>query len=125
MINDQKVREVADRLELIEKSKVDNICTMLRDRANIGVEGEGRWPSWGRNNPTVYQFGERVADSLQTAVKDGIMYGPLKRKELPLKDFKVITNDGQTRTKQQGMYHHGPLLSPQDYAGERGGVFTK
>ena len=54
MINDQKVREVADRLELIEKSKLDNICTMLREGANIGVEGELRWPSWGRNNPTVY-----------------------------------------------------------------------
>ena len=89
MINDRKVREVADRLELIEKSKVDNICTMLREGANIGVEGEGRWPSWGRNNPTVYQFGEWVADSLQTAVKYGIMYGPLKREDLPWKDFKV------------------------------------
>ena len=73
MINDLKIKEVADRLKVIEKSKVDNICTMLREGANIGVEGEGRWLSWGRNNPTVYQFGERVEDSLQTAVKYGIM----------------------------------------------------
>ena len=73
MINDLKVKEVVDRLEVIEKSKVDNICTMLREGANIGVEGEGRWLSWGRNNSTVYQFGERVEDSLQTAVKYGIM----------------------------------------------------
>ena len=56
MINDLKVREVADRLKLIEKSKVDNICTKLREGANIGVEGKGRWPSWGRNNSMVYQF---------------------------------------------------------------------
>ena len=40
MINDWKVREVADRLELLEKSKVDNICVMLREGANIGIVPE-------------------------------------------------------------------------------------
>jgi hypothetical protein len=37
----------------------------------------------GKNNSSVYTFGERVADSLQTAVRDGILYGPLRRDELP------------------------------------------
>ena len=31
----------------------------------------------------MYEFGARVADALQTGVKEGIMYGPLKREELP------------------------------------------
>ena len=67
--------EAAARLGLVEKGKVAKTCQMLKDRANIGVSGEGRWATEGPNSSSVYDYGVRVADSLQTAVNDGIMYG--------------------------------------------------
>ena len=56
-----------------EKEKVEEIAVMLEYGANLGVEGEGRWPSVGKNNSSVYDFGDRVADSLQTEVTDWIL----------------------------------------------------
>ena len=51
--------------------------------ASLGVEGEGRWSSWEPNNPSVYMYGSRVADALQTGIKEGIIYGPMKKEDLP------------------------------------------
>ena len=73
LIDHKKVVEIAERLELPEKAKVQEIATILEYGADLGIEGEGRWPSEGPNNESVYDFGSRVADSLQTAVNDGIM----------------------------------------------------
>ena len=75
--------EAAARLGISEKAKMAETFTMLKEGASIGVSGEGRWASTGPNSGSVYDFGSRVADSLQTAVKDGIMYGPLLRSQIP------------------------------------------
>ena len=72
-IDHNELREVAEEMDHPEKEKVEAIAVMLEHGANIGVEGEGRWPSVGKNNGSVYTFGDRVADSLQTGVKDGIL----------------------------------------------------
>ena len=88
MIDHKKVEEIAKRLEIPEKVKVSEIACMLENGANLGNEGEGRWPSEGPNNDSVYEFGARVADSIQTALKEGIIYGPLTREELPWSEFK-------------------------------------
>jgi hypothetical protein len=89
MIDHVKMGEVADRLKLPNKLKVKTITKMLEEGADLGIKGKGRWPSAGPNNKTVYEYGARVADSLQTAIKQGIMYGPLKRDEMPWEEFKV------------------------------------
>ena len=70
-------------LDMPEKSKVAAIQEMLEHWANLGIEGEGRWPSEGPNNSSIYEFGDRVADSLRTAVRQGIIYGPLKSENFP------------------------------------------
>ena len=88
MIDHIKLLEVADRLELKEKAKVQETADMLEHGANLGISGEGRWPSEGDNNKSVYEFGSRVADSLQTALKEGIMFGPFERHQLPWEVFK-------------------------------------
>ena len=64
MIDHKKVEEIAKRLEIPEKVKVSEIACMLENGANLGNEGEGRWPSEGPNNDSVYEFGARVADSI-------------------------------------------------------------
>ena len=75
LIDHDKVIEISESLELPEKAKVQEIARMLEYGADHGIEGEGRWPSEGPNNESVYDLGSRVADSLQTALRDGIMYG--------------------------------------------------
>ena len=35
--------EAAARLGLVEREKVARTCQMLKDGANIGISGEGRW----------------------------------------------------------------------------------
>ena len=44
---------------------------MLKDGANIGLFGEGRWAKERPNSSRVYDDGGRVGDALQTAVSDG------------------------------------------------------
>ena len=90
-----------------EKEKVEEIAVMLEHGANIGVEGEGRWPSVGKNNSSVYTFGDRVGDSLQTGVRDGIFYGPLRRDELPwetkISPMTVRLGGGEACSPNAGM----------------------
>ena len=64
IIDHEKLVEIAERLELKEQAKVEEIAGMLEHGADLGIEGEGRWASEGENNPTVYEFGARVADLL-------------------------------------------------------------
>ena len=56
LIDHDKVIEISERLELPEKAKVQDIATMLEYGADIGIEGEGRWPSEGPNNVSVYDY---------------------------------------------------------------------
>ena len=97
-----RMAEAAARLGLVEKEKVAKTCQMLKDGANIGVSGEGRWATEGPNSSSVYDYGVRVADSLQTAVNDGIMYGPLKRSEIPWTSYTV--SPMTVRLKANGLH---------------------
>ena len=119
LIDHDKVIEIAERLELPEKAKVQEIATMLEYGADLGIEGEGRWPSEGPNNESVYAYGSRVADSLQTALRDGIMYGPLWREEMPWEVFKCspmavrLKQNGRARIIMDLSYPHGETLGKE------------
>ena len=108
--------EAAARLGLVEKEKVAKTCQMLKDGANIGVSGEGRWATEGPNSSSVYDYWVRVADSLQTAVNDGIMYGPLKRSEIPWTSYTVsqmtvrLKANGAARIIMNLSFPHEPKL---------------
>ena len=88
-IKPEELRQEAERLGMTEKLKLDEIIRNLEEGANLGVEGEGRWASRGPNNPSTLEFGARLADSLQSAIKDGFMWGPLTEEEMPWESFKV------------------------------------
>jgi hypothetical protein len=83
LIDHVKLVEVAERLELKEKAKVKEVAEMLEKGEDLGIAGEGRWSSEGDNNESVFEYGSRVADSLQTALNDGIMFGLYTRDQLP------------------------------------------
>ena len=114
-IDHDKLREVAEAMDHPEKEKVEEIATMLEHGADLGIKGEGRWPSVGKNNASVYAYGQRVADSLQTGVKDGILYGPLRREELPwepkISPMTVrLKPNGSARIIIDLSHPHGPKL---------------
>ena len=46
-------------------------------------------PSNGPNNESALEFGQRLADSLQSAIKADIMWGPLTEEEMPWPQYKV------------------------------------
>ena len=88
---------------------------MMSSGSDIGVQGEGQWPSVCKNNDSVYEFGDRVADSLETGVKDGILYGPLRREELPwepkISPMTVrLKPNGNARIIIDLSHPHGPKL---------------
>jgi hypothetical protein len=84
MVDHEALKRVAARLGYKDMGKVDLICNFLEHGAgaSLGVEGEGRMPSMGDNNATCYQYGSRVADSLQAGINDGYLCGPLAIEEV-------------------------------------------
>ena len=64
--------------------KVRYICGFLKEGASLGVQGEGQWPSAGKNNSLVLDFDARVADSLQGGIEDGYLCGPLTKEEVDM-----------------------------------------
>ena len=88
-IDPDKLVAEAIRLNVKEKAKLEVIREMLEKGADLGVEAEGRMPTNGRNQPSVKKYGARVADSLQTGIKDGIIFGPFDKSEVPWADYKV------------------------------------
>ena len=96
---------------------------MLEYGADLGIEGEWRWSLEGPNNESVYDYGSRVADSLQTALQDGIMYGPLRREEMPWEQFKCspmtvrLKPNGRARTIMDNSYPHNetPNMGMKNY----------
>ena len=82
MVDHKALKRVAVRLGYKDMKKVDFICGFLEHGADLGVEEEGRLPSKGDNNATCYEYGDRVADSLQAGLNDGYLCGPLTRSEV-------------------------------------------
>ena len=71
------------------EGRLERTLQRLREGADIGCRGSARLPTRARNSPTAYQYGERVMDTIQGWVADGLSYGPLKPKEMPFKNYTV------------------------------------
>ena len=82
IVDHEALMRAAKRLNYPDMSKVQYICDFLKEGASLGIQGEGRWPSAGRNNSSVLDYGARVADSLQGGIEDGYLCGPLTREEV-------------------------------------------
>ena len=85
-VNPELLREEAEAVG-IDQHWIDTNCQRLIMGADIGCRGQGRAPTRGKNSPTAAQEGVRLADSLQTWVKTGIVAGPFREEELPWDDF--------------------------------------
>ena len=84
-----KLRKLAEDLEYRDVKRLGRVCERLEKGADIGCQGRGRLATRVKNNPSAYEFGERVAHSLQQWVEEGIAAGPLREEEIPWPDFTV------------------------------------
>ena len=92
--------KVAEETGYNNMKHVEFVSNYLTEGAKIGCEGEGRWPTSGRNDPSVSSHGWEIADEIQTWINMGICVGPLTREELPFDDFSV--SPLTTRMKPNG-----------------------
>ena len=100
-LNVDEIRKVADEVSYPWKSKVNEICSVMTNGADLGIVGEGRWKTSGVNTPNAVMDGEKLVDSLQASVGLGHMKGPLTEDEVSmLGDVKIIPMD--TRPKPNG-----------------------
>ena len=81
IINHTEFGRVAQELGYSKLKKIEYIKNFLEHGAVLGVESNGRWPSAGSNSSSAYEFGERVADSLQQGIREGYLFGPFTRGE--------------------------------------------
>ena len=79
------LRKLAKDLEYRDEKRLGRVCERLEKGADIGCQGRGRLATGVKNNPSDFEFGERVANSLQQWVEEGIAAGPLREEEIPWK----------------------------------------
>ena len=84
-----KLMKLAGTLGYQDSKRLDRVCKRLEQGADIGCRGRGREPTKIPNSPSVYQYGERVADSLQQWIDDGIAIGPLHEEEVPWNNITI------------------------------------
>ena len=80
--------------------RLTRVLERLRKGADIGCKGNGRLPTRMPNGQLALEYGERVADSLQDWIKDGIAFGPLLPEEMPWQDYSI--NPVLVRLKPNG-----------------------
>ena len=87
-INPGKLLEVARAEGLQDNDKrLRRVLNRLKEGADIGCRGDGRKPTRCQNSVSAIEFGDRVADSLQGWIIDGLCFGPIKEEELPWNEF--------------------------------------
>ena len=96
-----EIRKVAAEVGYGWDSKVDEICKVMEEGADLGISGEGRWSTRGVNTSSAIEDGEKLMDSLQASINLGHIKGPLVEEEVrALGDIKVIPIN--TRPKPNG-----------------------
>ena len=97
-VSAQGLRDLAERAQFPHYSMLDRVCERLENGAKVGCEGRGRLPTVAKNARSVFEYGDRVSDALQTWVCEGIAAGPLREEELArLGDFTVNPLGGKLK----------------------------
>jgi hypothetical protein len=96
-ISSLALRDLAARAEFPHRDMLDRVCERLDNRARLGAGGRARLATSHPNSKAVFQFGDRVSDSLQEAICDKIICGPLKQEELPWDDYTLNPIGGKLK----------------------------
>ena len=86
-VNPDRLWEVASRLKYQDKEgRLQHAMVNLSKGALIGCKGPSRLPTSHPNSQSAVDYGVRVADSLQTWIKEGLCFGSLGSEEMPWDD---------------------------------------
>ena len=85
-----KLLDVARDLDYMDQhGLLRRTMEILNTGANIGCEGDGRLPTRKSNSELSAVYGDRVADALQSWIKEGLCFGPLTPEEMPWEEYTV------------------------------------
>jgi hypothetical protein len=101
-VSSEGLRDLAARANFPHTTMLNRVCDRLDNGANIGCEGRGRLPTFGSNAKTVYEYGDRVSDSLQGWICEGIAAGPLRLEELAVLPAPFTVNPMGAKLKPNG-----------------------
>ena len=87
-VDPRKLRNLARRIGY-KSNRLTRVLKQLSEGAKIGCKGDARLPTKMPNSKSALVYGERVADSLQDWIKEGIAFGPLLPEEMPWTDYSV------------------------------------
>ena len=71
------------------ENRLRRVLQRLENGADIGCKGPSRLPTIENNSRSFFEYGVRVADSLQGWITDGLCFGPAREEELPWIDHTV------------------------------------
>ena len=60
MMNHEAVESIAEEVGYLRKTKVEEIVRTLKYGADLHIEGEGRWPSVGKNKESIATHGAKL-----------------------------------------------------------------
>ena len=78
-VSSEALRDLASRAEFPHTDMLERVCNRMDNGAELGARGRARLPTSHPNSKDVFQFGDRVSDSLQQGICEKIICGPLKR----------------------------------------------
>ena len=77
-ISPKELKSIAEEIGYpTSDAQLKRVLERLAHGADIGCRGNGRLPTRSKNSASAYQYGERVADALQSWVTEGLCFGPL------------------------------------------------
>ena len=88
-VSSREMRKLCTDVGYKDQERLDRVCSRLENGANIGCVGRARLPTVTPNGKSTYDFGARVADSLQDWIDQGIVVGPLTKEEIPWTDITI------------------------------------
>ena len=103
-IKPDRLEEAAKLVKYENMEKISRIKASLTNGADLGCRGPGRLQTIQGNSPTAYEYGVRLADSLQGWLDDDLACGPLTKEEVEetLDWSQVSINPMSVRLKPNG-----------------------
>ena len=65
-INPDALISMAEKMNFPDLEEVAQVASILRDGADTGVTGAARLPQQAKNSPKVFEYGDRVLDTLRS-----------------------------------------------------------
>ena len=101
-INGDKLLSLAKKVGIADLSDAIWAAGILRDGADTGIRGAARLPTGGGNQPSAYEHGNLLADSLASWIKQELMAGPYDRDEIPWVAIKISPMSIQVKPSGAG-----------------------